>query len=341
MNCEKVLNLIDGFIEDGLDERTAAQVDSHVLGCRSCREQSEIWRREKEIYAHYLFGAEPPVNLWTNFQTRLELEKSRTLVNAKTPAQEDTRRSSLFGFLRFAPVLAAAALLIGISLFSLMLDRSDAFIDNHVAETQSDSSRPPATSAEDEKSGMADSPMKIKSGEDNYAPHNEKSSSEFRTSKLQDLSVTDKESNASKAVKTKRKLVAADPGKTSPIQQRLSEYERLQRSKTRYLEIEIAGQIEKVEMLLRSFRNAREVETIETFDVGYEKEQARKLLGKNVRLRRGAESYGIIYGEELLGRVEPYLLDIANLENNPAPDKVLDIKKRVKNQSIIASLQIY
>ena len=43
----------------------------------------------------------------------------------------------------------------------------------------------------------------------------------------------------------------------------------------------------------------------------------------------------------MLSKVEPYLLDIANLNNNPLPAEILDIKERVKNQSIIASLQTY
>jgi hypothetical protein len=107
------------------------------------------------------------------------------------------------------------------------------------------------------------------------------------------------------------------------------------------LEAEIAGQIEKIELLLRSFRNVKLTENLVDFDVEYEKRQARRLLKANAALQRNAKNYGIYYGEELLSRAEPYLLEIANLENNPSPDRILDIKRRVGSQNIIAGLQVY
>ncbi len=121
----------------------------------------------------------------------------------------------------------------------------------------------------------------------------------------------------------------------------MSKEERLRISQSRNLEKEIAKQIEKIELLLRSFRNARTVDGGEVFDISYEKQRAKKLLEMNAQLKRIAENYGALYAEEILLQVEPYLLEISNLEINPSLNKVLDIKERVKSQNLIASLQAY
>jgi hypothetical protein len=353
MNCEKYLDLIDDLVEGELDEQIAGQVDSHVFACSQCSEQYATLKREKEIYAHYLFDAEPPKELWANFQTKLVAEKEKAVFVNKTPAKTNVSKTNVFRFLRLYPALAGAAVLVafGIGLGWLKFAAFETGGDRSIAKIEADNSQSLPNYAPAGKSETIDSPEKIKQGGNNIAQKNNNSGDKSESTNAKSVSVANKKSVAvelakigrktiSEVVKNEKKIVLA-VAKNPPSKNLLNEEERLQNARLRNLEREVAGQIEKVELLLRSFRNARANETIETFDVAYEKKQARRLLDKNARLRREAEDYGILYAEEMLSRVEPYLLDIANLENNPAPDKVLDIRERVKNQNIIASLQIY
>ena len=95
--------------------------------------------------------------------------------------------------------------------------------------------------------------------------------------------------------------------------------------------------IEKVELLLRSFRNGR----ASVADVAYDKKRARDLLMPHVVLRRDAETTGDLAGKELLNSLEPYLLDIANLKIHTIDDEAKDIKNRMQRQSIMVALHIY
>lgn len=105
-----------------------------------------------------------------------------------------------------------------------------------------------------------------------------------------------------------------------------------------FVDVEIARHIERAQLLLRSFRNTRDTGD---FDVAYEKQRSRTLLSQNAVLRRGAEAKGNLPVGELLGSVEPFLLDIANLPDNPNSDDVRLIKVRMQKNEIIAALQIY
>jgi hypothetical protein len=107
------------------------------------------------------------------------------------------------------------------------------------------------------------------------------------------------------------------------------------------LETEAARQLERVELLLRSFRNARLIDGSEIFDVTFEARQARRLLQENMMLRQKAEYLGADFTGIMLNRVEPYLLEIANLRIDSTPEEVIGIKERVRNQNIIASLQAF
>jgi hypothetical protein len=101
---------------------------------------------------------------------------------------------------------------------------------------------------------------------------------------------------------------------------------------------------EKAQLLLRSFRNAggRNADEKEgAVDLDYEKRQSRSLLYQNILLRRDAEAKGNLPAEEVLGALEPLLLDIANLPAKPSRSDARNIKERIARQEMIAVLHTH
>ncbi|HEY7181601.1 MAG TPA: hypothetical protein VIC84_09290 [Blastocatellia bacterium] len=97
---------------------------------------------------------------------------------------------------------------------------------------------------------------------------------------------------------------------------------------------------EKAQLMLRSFRNASASKTSSAPDLAYEKQLSRRLLYQNILLRRDAEMKGNLPTEEALSNLEPFLLDIANLPDNPSSGELGGIKERLRRTELIASLQI-
>jgi hypothetical protein len=103
---------------------------------------------------------------------------------------------------------------------------------------------------------------------------------------------------------------------------------------------EVAQHVERAQMLLRSIKNARP-EAGETINLAYEKQNARRLLAENATLQLDAETRGDRETKQVLDRIEPFLLDIANLGDRPSREEVRSIKERVEKNEIIAALQVY
>jgi hypothetical protein len=97
---------------------------------------------------------------------------------------------------------------------------------------------------------------------------------------------------------------------------------------------------QKSELLLRSFRNVRLSPTGSSAELGYEKKRAQQLVYQNMILRREADAAGDVQIASLLESLEPILLDIANLPENPRPTDVRVIKDRVERKNIVALLQV-
>lgn len=103
---------------------------------------------------------------------------------------------------------------------------------------------------------------------------------------------------------------------------------------------EVARHVERAQMLLRSIKNARP-DAGETVNLAYEKQNARRLLAENATLQLDAETRGDRKTKQVLDRIEPFLLDIANLGDQPSREEVRSIKERVEKNEIIAALQVY
>jgi len=351
MKCEKYLNLIDDLVEGELDEQSAQHLHLHVFACSECASLYEILKQEKQIYARYLFDAEPSNDLRSKFQAKLESEINNVSQIVQKPARVSFWRAHTNGFWRSSTALAGTGLLIlfGLGFAFLNFAPFGKIMENEYASI-AESNNPKLVKVQTAQSesretfeNLSDNrATRIGSSNKNFVSLKEvKNKLDTKLLHTKNIAPAIIQKAEFETVQTKKNKISANRPKDLSNLAQLTKDEQMQILQVKTLEKETVKQIEKIEMLLRSFRNARSVEGGEAFDVAYEKQQARKLLEKNVQLRRGAEDYGALYTEEILSKAEPHLLDIANLENNPAPEKVLGIKERVKNQNIIASLQIY
>jgi hypothetical protein len=112
-------------------------------------------------------------------------------------------------------------------------------------------------------------------------------------------------------------------------------------SRDKHWEANIAEHIERAQLLLRSIRNSRPLSDGQHIDVAYENRLAKGLLRQNVAMRQTAEDRGDLYREELLARLEAFLLDIANLGAVASAEDVRSINERMEQSEIIADLQVH
>lgn len=101
-----------------------------------------------------------------------------------------------------------------------------------------------------------------------------------------------------------------------------------------------ASHLDQAQKLLVSFRSLP-ADDDQDVDVSYEKSESRRLLSENVVLRRDAEATGKFPTKSVLGSLEPFLIDIANLPDKASASDVRQIKDRVQRTEIVAELRSY
>jgi hypothetical protein len=107
-----------------------------------------------------------------------------------------------------------------------------------------------------------------------------------------------------------------------------------------YTDGDTATHLDQAQKLLVSFRSLP-ADDDDDVDVSYEKTESRRLLNENVVMRRDAEATGKFPTKSVLGSLEPFLIDIANLPDKAPASDIRQIKDRVQRTEIVAELRSY
>lgn len=101
-----------------------------------------------------------------------------------------------------------------------------------------------------------------------------------------------------------------------------------------------AMHFENSETLLLVFKNVRLDEPGSAAEVSHERKRAKQLVFQNMMLRREADESGDVQISSLLESLEPILIDIANLPDQPDAEAVRVIRERVERKNIVALLRV-
>jgi len=359
MRCEDCIPLIEEYFDGEVDAQTNKRMSAHISACADCAAALDALSFEGEIYAHYERGLEPTPALWARVSAGIARGPQPETRAERRPFLSRTYESIVvaLGALALRPALASslALLVIGVTAGSLWLARrpqptkptvmATAQPKEIAAPTSSPVAIPPNVSVGVEppiKAGVeiARREKTIRSAVPGVPGGDDKESNPISLEELlrdplparPDGPVRNDASNHAAPDEIAGLLDAptVDAGVVSASAQSPDAGEK-----------EIARHVEQTQMLLRSFKNARASEDGGTVNVAYEKNLSRQLLSDNATLKLEAEVNGDKDTKQVLDTIEPFLLDIANMREQPSREEVRSIRERVKKTEIIASLQVY
>ncbi len=337
MKCEECSALIEEYLDGELAEREALRLTTHLARCTECAEEADALRREQEMYTRYQREVEVTPAMWQQLRARIEEEKEAR--PAKIFTGWRVWLAETFGTqarLRPAFTMALVILALGIVAFAV-------FRSLNARRTQ-----PQAVAIHHEQTPQLQPPAIPDRTATPEVP--------VRKDEVAGTTSPEKRPGVVRASEKRKALIAPQPApENSPslaatlaeVEERAAlvaaRDERVASAPEQPLdpETELARHVEKAQLLLRSFRNVRLAETSHAPDVSYEKEQARKLLYRNIILQRDAAEQGNTPVENLLAMLEPILLDIANLPDHPADADIRAIEQRMRRKEIMAALQIH
>lgn len=355
MNCTECRQQTEAYFDGELDARTTESIATHLAACDLCASLLDELEREAEVYKSYERDIELSPALWTAIETRL----------ASEPAKRQARQSHFTGRLRawlagliVAPRVAfgatTAVVLVCLIAVSLYQSRRGTTTLREIVSASRETEPASGASGSVTKS---DAQAVLESQSKNYEPVSRKNES-FESAIHARIRPNIKGENEAKVrvISTRNHVVTraeltrnrrrVEPQSTNnlPLANSVESFPTLAAITERRNEVEPQGgfeglwrrHAEQSQLLLRSFRNTHV--RGKSVDVAYERAQARRLLTRNVVLRRDAGRRGRVLTAETLSRLEPVLLDIANLPAKTSPEDVRAVNSRIGAGELVATL---
>ena len=309
-DCNKFKDQMVDLLFECADADKRSRLLAEVAACKTCDSLYRSMSETLAVFDQVTRTAEPEESYWIGYENRLQAQ----LTEHARPKQ------NLFAPLFVKHTLARLPIALRVAFACLVLAAGLWLLFNRIENTN-----PPALIAIDTVDPSRDQTL----GQENNKRQDEK------RDPVQKQTIAKRPRHTfapiARDVKPEIKI---EPAQAGVISERHS-------GSNAYLKIETASHLEKASLLMRSFRNMKPSEDPAAFDVSYEKQFSKQLLANNRRLRRSAENKRVLSIEDLLTGIEPLLLDIANLPDNPAEDDVRSIKELIQKQEVVATLQLY
>ena len=304
MKCDDCLNLLETYLDGEAGERNSEHVQEHLMKCASCTSAFEALTAENELFARYDRELEISPAVWNGIEARIAVAGNGARKSRGSFSQWFGGLFAMpsFRFAMPAVALALIAIVIGVAYWRTRPERAT---PTQIAGVEKP--KPPIPTPQREEIAIPATGTK----------NRERSDSPLVAKK-----------NTQREGPRRRSI---DQGGVLIFDAAFSDME----------EKDTATHLSQAENLLISVRSIPLTDDDDEVDVSYEKAESRRLLNENIVLRRDAEVAGKFPAKSVLGSLEPFLIDIANLPDKAPAKDLRQIRDRVQKTEIVAELRGY
>ncbi len=341
MKCMDCLPLLEEFFDGETDEKTGERMRAHLASCADCAEAFDALRAEQEMFLRYDRGLEVTPALWQGVRARIagEMPEPRPQTFLSKLRERLAAAVAVFSLRPTLAMSLASLLVVGIAAGLLW----QAIPKRSVSTSETAAVIPPAPTVA--PSLIPPTPVEMSSPVAATTPGNgmvnqagvANAPGATNNKRMRGVTIPSAQHVEGGVVELDVHAVKDD---LNFVVDRSAPDDMAEAVALLDADDEaVARHVERAQVLLRSFKNARPTEGLG--DIAYERELSRKLLDENISLQLEADAEGNKKAKQVLSSLEPYLLDISNLRERPSRGEVRSIRERMEKQEIIAALHVY